>query len=103
MLTDAETPAAGPDIAITSGRRFTAEIGIMAPAEWNTCRPGPIGRRCSSSLRYSTAIGIAAALNTVAEVRSYSRASGLTSCDSETWATTSLRRSPSIFSCTGLA
>ena len=33
MLTDAETPAAGPDIAITSGRRFTAEIGTMAPAE----------------------------------------------------------------------
>jgi hypothetical protein len=33
MLTEAETPAAGPDIAITKGRRFTAEIGIMAPAE----------------------------------------------------------------------
>src|SRR6267378_5838076 len=87
MLTDADTPAAGPDIAITSGRRLTAEIGTMAPAEWNTCRPGPIGSRSSSSLRYSTAIGIAAALNTVDDVRSYSRASGLTSCDSETCGT----------------
>ncbi len=33
MRAEAETPAAGPDMAMTSGRRFTAGTGTMAPAE----------------------------------------------------------------------
>ena len=60
--TAAATPAAGPDIAMTIGRSRATAIGAMPPAEWNTCSPAPSGSRRSSSIRYSAAIGIAAAL-----------------------------------------
>ncbi len=49
--TQADTPAAGPDIAMVIGRARAAASGTMAPAEWNTCSPGPSGSRCSSSNR----------------------------------------------------
>ena len=51
MRAEAETPAAGPDAAMTRGRRFAAGTGTIAPAEWKTCSPAPSGSFSSNSLR----------------------------------------------------
>ncbi len=49
--TQADTPAAGPDIAMVIGRARAAASGTIAPAEWNTCSPGPNGSCRSNSSR----------------------------------------------------
>ena len=45
----AETPAAGPDSAMASGRRAAASGEAMPPAECMTCRRAPFTSRCRRS------------------------------------------------------
>ena len=50
----AATPAAGPDMAMASGRAFAASTDIMPPAECRRCseRPAwPASRRATRSSR----------------------------------------------------
>ena len=99
----AATPAAGPDMAIVSGRALAASTDIMPPPECRRCRARPAGSRARRSSRYAVASGMTDALSTVVHARSYSRNSALISLETERWRKCGASNCRSACSCAALA
>jgi alanine-glyoxylate transaminase/serine-glyoxylate transaminase/serine-pyruvate transaminase len=84
--------------------KYSMEIaGGFGPLAGKVFRIGTMGYSSTAENVQLILEALAAALKAVEQARSYSRASGFTSCDRQTCGTTAAIRAASICSCAGLA